>query len=611
MPDTQNSNKEKNTGTQKKEKIAVSEAIRLKKTNRNVAFACVLILGFAVVLSAGGFVAAMIGKDTVATPQEHIHACSSWQVIKQPTDFEEGSAEGVCSACGEDVTVTLPVLKDGSYTVKTIVEATCGQNGTKKYTYKKDGLEVSFNVTVHSANHKYSDWVLSGGEGLNATKATMTCSVCHDVRSVDLQSYKWNKNTEDRWWKDPTCTTSGNEVWTYYAGEGLPLIRYEKTVAALEHDYTAWEIVQKGTGEHQREYLSCECSHDAGHIIQVQIPNVKGESVDISSWKMVRTTATCESAGYTIYEYTGEACESVPAEKKKQKVETAAFGHALEIEFAESDQLVYNRKDGTVTVPYQLVCKTDFFGVTDEGVFKTGGVVVSNGGSWTAPTCTQDGKATFTAAVKGTDCIYNGMFYTASQTYTDYVLPKGHWVTTPMDKWETYTDDKTGKPGILVDCEDCGRIGIIVPASIEEAEADAQWLPCKDNVPPTCTADGYSKYYYVGAAFYSTVDGTLMEPLMTKAFKVEKLGHKNIRWNKNAVYDPTDGKYYLEVTICCDNEKEPFPDRIWIDETNSKYVTLTEGNTYSIYKYYQEYGITIKATVTKDEMDQLAAAATA
>ena len=79
MPDTQNSNKENNTGTQKKEKIAVSEAIRLKKTNRNVAFACVLILGFAVVLSAGGFVAAMIGKDTVETPQEHIHACSSWQ----------------------------------------------------------------------------------------------------------------------------------------------------------------------------------------------------------------------------------------------------------------------------------------------------------------------------------------------------------------------------------------------------------------------------------------------------------------------------------------------------------------------------------------------------
>lgn len=141
------------------------------------------------------------------------HSWSDWVTTKEPTEAATGTAQRICSGCGEKENRVLDkVIPDHthSYTGKVTTAATCTKEGVKTYTCSCGG---SYTEKISKISHSYKDTV---------TKPTCTekgytthkCSACGDsykdsyiaATGHSYGSYKSNG--------DATCTKDGTKTAT-------------------------------------------------------------------------------------------------------------------------------------------------------------------------------------------------------------------------------------------------------------------------------------------------------------------------------------------------------------------------------------------------------------
>lgn len=171
---------------------------------------------------------AACGNDNKTEAESHTHAYGEWSIVT-PTKTTEGSAEKVCPDCGETeeghkITVVLPQLTDGRYTV-TGDTATCEAAGVATYGITLDGYEIEFSAATDATGHKLGD-------------------------KVDAA--------------DATCTQRGNVAYyqcekcqKYFSDQDAqePLEENNVFSAKLEHNYQL----------HEKEDATCEHAGKAKH----------------------------------------------------------------------------------------------------------------------------------------------------------------------------------------------------------------------------------------------------------------------------------------------------------------------------------------------------------
>lgn len=129
------------------------------------------------------YVEESVAVFTSAIPAQG-HFCTNWNVTVAPTEESTGTAQSVCTTCGNTVSVTLPKftetnvvteeteLAEGYYFKETKRELTCEQDGIVDYQYMftssdltnakvstSDSTEntVSFTVTTPATGHNYPE----------------------------------------------------------------------------------------------------------------------------------------------------------------------------------------------------------------------------------------------------------------------------------------------------------------------------------------------------------------------------------------------------------------------------------------------------------------------
>ena len=151
------------------------------------------------------------------------HFCTNWNATVAPTEESTGTAQSVCTTCGNTVSVTLPKFTEsnvvteetepaeGYYFKETKQELTCEQDGIVDYQYMftssdltnakvstSDSTEntVSFRVTTPATGHKIT---------VNVTPATETDP--NTVTTATLQAICANSGCDQDWDTAPAQAT--------------------------------------------------------------------------------------------------------------------------------------------------------------------------------------------------------------------------------------------------------------------------------------------------------------------------------------------------------------------------------------------------------------------
>lgn len=131
-----------------------------------------MIMSAIACISAAVLVCAACATEEV--PHGHSHTWSAWSVsdTDKPTDKAAGKAkrtcsgEGDCDASASEREYGLPMLTSADYVV-TDNTATCTAVGTAKYTYQKNGINVSFTAAtpIEPEAHEWGKYMSDGPEG--------------------------------------------------------------------------------------------------------------------------------------------------------------------------------------------------------------------------------------------------------------------------------------------------------------------------------------------------------------------------------------------------------------------------------------------------------------
>lgn len=244
-----------------------------KKTKKALlaALACSAVLAGAV-----GLAACTPGEE--GGESGHKHSWGDWTVATEPKNGTEGKATRTCSGTGDcdaaknDKEATLPVLTSTDYTKQTTTTATCKTDGVVTYTYNKNGVNVSFDVTTgkdannhedgceHAHKHVWSEWEVEEGNEPSTEapgKATRTCSGddCNaTAKDKEMTLPKIEKGVYETEVKtELSCVADGEVEYTYTVGEGADQVKITFTLTTPSegedshtYDENVWKYDSEG-----------------------------------------------------------------------------------------------------------------------------------------------------------------------------------------------------------------------------------------------------------------------------------------------------------------------------------------------------------------------------
>ena len=243
---------------------------------------------------------------------EHTHTFGAWQVTKVPTMSEAGSAERTCTAdnCDDPATatetLTLPALN--TYTTQVKTAPTCEAEGATTYTYKKDDVEISFDVTVAALGHKYTAVTVSYAsvKTNEAWTAEVACdNGCDQKLTLNMEAFdasKWTLDTENGY-TAPSHTADGSGNYYKTVNEDGYAVKVTVTGVTIptnaKHTYAAtYSADEYKTGEAQ-----IGCTFDGcKKTVTVTLPVLpeKQESEGIWIWKEVTAPNNGENGNGTF-----------------------------------------------------------------------------------------------------------------------------------------------------------------------------------------------------------------------------------------------------------------------------------------------------------------------
>ena len=246
---------------------------------------------------------------------EHTHTFGAWQVTKVPTMSEAGSAERTCTAdnCDDPATatetLTLPALNtEGTYTTQVKTAPTCEAEGATTYTYKKDDVEISFDVTVSALGHKYTAVTVAydAAKMSGAWTAEVACdNGCDQKLTLNMEAFDasdWTLDTESGY-VAPTHTADGSGNYYKTVNEDGYAVKVTVTGVTIptnaKHTYAAtYSADEYKTGEAQ-----IGCTFDGcKKTVTVTLPVLpeKQESEGIWIWKEVTAPNNGENGNGTF-----------------------------------------------------------------------------------------------------------------------------------------------------------------------------------------------------------------------------------------------------------------------------------------------------------------------
>lgn len=165
------------------------------------------------------------------------HQIEEYSVVSQPTCTEKGSKEGLCTVCGEFVTVDIPALGHTDELYETLDNT--AEDG---HTYEIYKCSVCSTETVVS---KHIEWLDGFYNSTVIAKPICTvdgarldtCTVesCKETRYVTLPKtgeHSWEETSRT----EPTCTAAGN-IFYSCTNEGCLTKTKTERIPALGHDY--------------------------------------------------------------------------------------------------------------------------------------------------------------------------------------------------------------------------------------------------------------------------------------------------------------------------------------------------------------------------------------
>ena len=144
---------------------------------------------------------------------EHVHEVWGYSTSLEPTNTSTGIMVGNCVNCGEEVSVTLPILNDIDYVIDNIyTPSTCQAQGEGSYRYEYNGTYYWFNGYLPYAEHSY----VNG-----------KCEICETEKVTVGLEYVLDATGESYWITGiGTCADTVLDIPAEY--NGLPVSRIEK-----------------------------------------------------------------------------------------------------------------------------------------------------------------------------------------------------------------------------------------------------------------------------------------------------------------------------------------------------------------------------------------------
>ena len=272
--------------------------------------------------AAGGKVTYTYNKDgvnvsfEVATPKTDNHTWGPWTVeeANKPTEEAGGKATRTCTVEGCTVAAdehTLPALDSEEYTT-TADTATCVAGGSVTYTYNKDGVNVSFEVTTEKTNnHVWGAWTVEEANkptAENPGKATRTCTVTgctvaaqeHTLPPLDETNYTKTDDTA-------TCVAGGTVTYTYNK-DGVNVSFEVATPKTDNHTWGPWTVTKENEpteakdGKATRTCTVDGCTEVDEHVLP---------ALNDTDYEKSADSATCKEGGTITYTYNQDGINKV------------------------------------------------------------------------------------------------------------------------------------------------------------------------------------------------------------------------------------------------------------------------------------------------------------
>lgn len=302
------------------------------------------------------------------------HFCTNWNVTVAPTEGSTGTAQSVCTTCGNTISVTLPKftesnvvteeteLAEGYYFKETKQELTCEQDGIVDYQYMFTSSDltnakvstsdstvktVSFTVTTPATGHNYPDSVSYENEKFTAVCSNDECSSSYSVTvkfeagegtgtatgltatfNADEHSFTFNLPSSGY-----TATSGGTFIgFIVKDGDGTNLnpgqsitlnaddsVTYVAQYGAHEHSYGTWEITNPSANAAGTAKRTCPICGEGteGKTQTVTLPMLTEENISSAEGgeagkyiKTVKSAGSCTEDREVEYSYKTASTDS-------------------------------------------------------------------------------------------------------------------------------------------------------------------------------------------------------------------------------------------------------------------------------------------------------------
>ena len=311
------------------------------------------------------------------------HDFTDWTVTAEATCVAAGERSHYCRVCGFAETEVLPI-DPNHHTSNTEqhgeVKPTCTEDGKKADTYCADcGAKLADGETIPALGHAWSEPVFTWS-GYESAKATRTCE--RDASHTETKDAAVTKEVTQA----PTPTTNG--IRTYTASVVFDGVTYTdtktETIPAIVYTWgePTWEWAEDGS--------AATATFTANEDASIQ------QTLDAEISSVVKTKPGCETPG--LRENTAKVTFQEREYTDVRTYEIPATGHG----WSEPAFTWNGYESATAT----RICAKDLTHVETKDAVVTAEVT-------TAPTMTEDGVRTYTAAVE-----FDGVTYTDTKTET-------------------------------------------------------------------------------------------------------------------------------------------------------------------------------------------------
>ena len=485
------------------------------------------------------YISSVYGTVTEIIPATG-HAWGAWNITKNPTQTETGTAERICgNDSSHKDTATLPKLTDSSvWTIGAYVAPTCENTGSQEYISSVYGTVTE---TIPATGHAWGAWNIT--KKPTQTETGTAERICGNDSS-HKETATLPKLTDSSVWTigayvAPSCEGTGSQE---YISSVYGTVT--ETIPAIGHAWGAWSITKKPT---QTETGTAEriCGNDSSHKETATLPKLTDSSV----WTIGAYVApSCEGTGSQEYisSVYGTVTETIPA-----------TGHAW------GAWSITKKPTQTEPGTAERICGNDSSHKETATLPKLTDSSVWTIGAYVAPTCENTGSQEYISSVYG--------------TVTETIPATGHaWGAWNITKKPTQTETGTAE-------RICGNDSSHKETATLPVLTDTTAWTIGVYVAPTCENTGSQEYI-------SSVYGTVTEI-------IPATGHAWGAWN--ITKKPTQTETGTAEKVC-DNDsshKETATLPVLTDTTAwtiGAYVAPTCENTGS-----QEYISSVYGTVTE------------